>query len=152
MSFRSALEPPPDFEHGREVIDGAPNPCDQILLDKARERLDGICESPIEYQLGAPLIVAAEKWGFTVQPQFSLDRYRYDFAIIRATGKIATLVECDGREFHSTEKQKANDRAKDTAARKAGPSVSRVTGKEIFRNPKEGAERLIFSVWTFHDA
>lgn len=50
-------------------------------------------------------------------------------------GHAVVLIECDGRDFHCTDAQIANDRRKDAAAALAGIRVLRFTGSEIFHNP-----------------
>lgn len=108
----------------------------------------GVTESPIETIFGAKLALVLRPvceevgWTFSVgarsdadvwlQPQYQLGRFRYDFAIL-ATGQSRPLIliECDGKEFHSTEEQQANDILKDEAARKAGIRLVRFTGAEI---------------------
>jgi very-short-patch-repair endonuclease len=108
-------------------------------------------ESPIETIFGAQLALVLRPfckeigWGFSVgaennddivlHPQFSLARFRYDFAV-RAKWKLKPLilVECDGKEFHSSSDQQANDKLKDEAASRAGISLIRFTGSEIHRD------------------
>jgi very-short-patch-repair endonuclease len=107
-------------------------------------------ESPIETIFGAQLALALRHfckdigWKFSVgtedddivlHPQFSLARFRYDFAV-RAKGKLKplVLVECDGKEFHSSSDQQANDKLKDVAASRAGVRLIRFTGSEIHRD------------------
>jgi len=147
-SRHSALEPEPDFYHGREVLTnrrGEPIN-DYFVPVEISAALAGKCESPIEYKLGPALIVAAEKWGFRVVPQFKLGRYRYDFALY-AGQRLMALNECDGKEFHSKPEQRANDEAKDCAAKAAGTRVLRATGADIYRGPQRCAEEIIFRVW-----
>jgi very-short-patch-repair endonuclease len=107
-------------------------------------------ESPIETIFGARLALALRPfckevgWEFSVgtgnddivlQPQFSLARFRYDFAV-RAKWKLKPLVliECDGKEFHSSAVQQANDKFKDEAASRAGIRLVRFAGSEIHRD------------------
>jgi very-short-patch-repair endonuclease len=106
-------------------------------------------ESPIETIFGAQLALALRPfckdigWEFLVgaengdgdivlHPQFPLAQFRYDFAV-RANWKLTplVLVECDGKEFHSSIDQQANDKLKDEAASRAGISLLRFTGSEI---------------------
>jgi very-short-patch-repair endonuclease len=66
--------------------------------------------------------------------QFLIDRFRYDLSIKReGQPKPFVLIECDGKEFHSTEEQIAHDLAKDALAAKAGISLLRFSGSEIYR-------------------
>jgi very-short-patch-repair endonuclease len=43
------------------------------------------------------------------------------------------MIECDGKEFHSTDEQIANDLAKDALAAKSGILLYRFSGSQIFR-------------------
>lgn len=108
----------------------------------------GVTESPIETLFGAKLALAlrpvCEDLGLsfsvsadldadiTLQPQYSLEHFRYDFAIRgRGQSRPLILIECDGKDFHSTPEQQANDRLKDAAALKAGIRLIRFSGSEI---------------------
>jgi very-short-patch-repair endonuclease len=104
------------------------------------------CESPIERQLAVFLVPYAEQWGFKVIPQFKHDRFRYDFAIEK-DGQVIAVIECDGREFHSTAEQLTRDVAKDWSARQAGFVVFRYPGQTIHYNAKGCAEEIIFRLW-----
>jgi very-short-patch-repair endonuclease len=92
------------------------------------------CQSPIEVQLGAQLRHRLRA-PYELILQYKIGRYRYDFAVAKA-GKICLLIECDGREFHSSAEQKANDRRKDQIALEAGIGILRFTGSRIFRDPE----------------
>lgn len=109
-----------------------------------RVYMTGLCESPIEVDLGTALLELSGK-DFEIHPQYCLGRYRFDFAVFRVGGNHpACLVECDGAEFHQTKKQLANDKAKDAAAIAAGTKVVRLTGKEIYRDPRAAARIVIW--------
>lgn len=86
------------------------------------------CESPIEVMLGAAISIALSPTE-RLQPQFWLERFRYDFALI---GEKSVLIECDGAEFHSTDEQKETDRQKNDAARRNGILLLRFTGHDIY--------------------
>jgi very-short-patch-repair endonuclease len=94
-------------------------------------------DSPIEIEFGARLINAIRLINdpdfLKLKPQHVLGPYRYDFAIFRED-KLVALVECDGREFHSTEEQLANDRAKNELAAKEGGHIFRFSGSDIYRD------------------
>lgn len=109
-----------------------------VRLAEVAMKLARQCESPIEVMLGAELIIAAGD-RYRVVPQFKLSSYRYDFAVMGTARVPLVLVECDGAAFHSTERQLANDRAKDAAATAAGTRVIRIQGREINRNAKAWA-------------
>src|SRR5262249_31954635 len=93
------------------------------------------CESPIEVQLGAEL-KARRLEGDPVFPQYEWDRFRMDFAILKDGHHPCVFVECDGKAFHSTPEQIANDRRKDQAAAEAGIDLYRFSGSDIFRNAR----------------
>ncbi len=97
------------------------------------------CESPIEIILGAEI---AKLGGESLEliPQFRLGRYRYDFAIRRkGHPKFVVLIECDGKAFHSTPEQIANDRRKDREAASAGMDIVRFTGSDIHADARNCA-------------
>lgn len=99
------------------------------------------CESPIELQLAGHL-AAALPTPFTLVAQHWLDRFRMDFAVVN-NGRPCLFIECDGKEFHSTEQQIANDLDKDDAAAKAGIPLMRFTGSSIYRDPKDCCRRVV---------
>jgi very-short-patch-repair endonuclease len=105
-------------------------------------------ESAIEQMLAEQLIGPAQKWGYEIIPQFKIENYRYDFAIKNTTtGRVVAVVECDGRDFHSTPEQLENDARKDELARQHGFSMFRRTGSDIAANPVKCAEQIIFQVF-----
>jgi very-short-patch-repair endonuclease len=104
------------------------------------------CESPIERRLAVFLVPYAEQWGFKVISQFKHDDFRYDFAIEKDSEVIA-LIECDGREFHSTPEQLSRDVAKDLSARQARLVMFRYSGAEIYADAKGCAQNIIFRLW-----
>lgn len=92
------------------------------------------CESPIEATLGARLKLLIEQWpDLCLVPQYQLHRFRYDFAIVHGT-KLIAAIECDGKDFHSSEAARANDRAKNVAIWAEGAEIFRFTGSDIFRH------------------
>jgi hypothetical protein len=103
------------------------------------------CESPIEVIFGAHLKRLTLPEGFVLEPQFKWQRWRMDFAVLKA-GKPVIFIECDGRDFHCTPAQIANDVAKDSAARYARIKMIRFTGSEIHRRPVECAEYVLQQV------
>lgn len=126
------------------------------LLEKAA-LLEGVAESPIETILGAHILAAMEGLRLCSQsqlsdmerghmylvPQFKFDRYRFDFAFMAAgEDRPLLVVECDGKDFHSSQKQMARDRARDDHMRGLGVPVRRFWGTLIHRNPKLCVFRL----------
>lgn len=75
-------------------------------------------------------------------PQYVVGKFRYDFALV-VNGKAAVLIECDGKDFHSSDEAIANDRAKDLKAAEIGAVIRRYTGSQIFRDLKECANDAI---------
>ncbi len=101
--------------------------------------LEEKCESPIEVILGAEIAMLGGE-SLELIPQFRLGRYRYDFAIRRKDHpKFVVLIECDGKAFHSKPEQIANDRRKDSEARRAGMDLVRFTGSEIHKDVRNCA-------------
>lgn len=109
----------------------------------------GVTESPIETIFGArfalharrlcedhgwKFVVGAEPADISLRPQFPLQRFRYDFAIL-VRGRPVVLIECDGKDFHSSDEQLANDALKDTAAKEAGFQLLRFPGSQLHRDP-----------------
>src|SRR5262249_39716896 len=121
-NFRSAIEWP-DFE-AEEVPTRDFVPLHRATakaLECAAESftMSEVTESPIETIFGAKLALALRPvceelgWTFSVGtqgdadvrlcPQYPLQRFRYDFAILaKGQSEPLILVECDGKEFHST--------------------------------------------------
>lgn len=68
-------------------------------------------------------------------PQYHWKNYRIDWAI-----KVTFLkhpyffIECDGKDFHSSQEQIFRDRQKDEAVRSAGIQIFRFSGSELERN------------------
>jgi very-short-patch-repair endonuclease len=108
------------------------------------------CESPIERILQDHLVPCAKQWDMTVLPQYPVDKFRFDFAIA-IRGRVVSVIECDGKAFHSSSQARANDHRKSAAARAAGLIVSRFTGNEIYRRPKQCAEQAVFEAWGGHE-
>ncbi len=94
------------------------------------------CESPIEVMIGAQIQALINRSGekrITLQAQYRLERFRYDFAL-RVRNVPIVLIECDGAEFHSTPEQVENDQRKNVAAAQAGLALLRFSGSEINRD------------------
>jgi hypothetical protein len=117
-----------------------------------------LCESPIEAELGGALATVLRRacrttgvleFAVCLQdqqhsysgrylfliPQFSWKRWRFDFAIkFSHFAMPQVFIECDGKEFHRTAKQLANDRRKDAEAERIGVKMFRFSGARIFRD------------------
>jgi very-short-patch-repair endonuclease len=122
------------------------------LLLQAMER----CESPIEQLMAysmSPLIqrhLVAGLRSLWVEQQIPLatpeGNYRADFLItaIISGVRVRTIVECDGHEFHErTKEQATRDKRRDRALQKAGYSVLRFSGSEIWANSFACAEQVM---------
>lgn len=121
------------------------------------------CDSPIEAQLGAEIITFFDRaneplllcktidlrnapHGLLLVPQFAWSIYRSDWAILSARRHGALLIECDGKEFHSSDAQRTHDAKKDTAALDSGFVTLRFTGSQIFRDAEGCAQKIYDAV------
>jgi very-short-patch-repair endonuclease len=92
------------------------------------------CESPIERFLYDALNARGE----VVRTQVLCGKYRIDLAL--TAYKIA--IECDGKDYHSSAKQKAHDKKKDEFLKANGWKVLRFSGKRIYKNTKGVIKRI----------
>lgn len=119
-------------------------------------------DSPIETILGAAIILCFRNAGKPLKlcapeerhnagkglllvPQFDWSYYRSDWAIFNPKTSGALLLECDGKEFHSSADQVAHDRKKDEAAHDRGYLVMRFSGSQIYRDA-DGCANRVFQV------
>lgn len=131
------------------------------VVDRAAASVlaSGAADSPIETILGAavilyfraaskPLTLCAHadignaKGGLLFVPQFKWSIYRSDWAIYNPKTSGAMLLECDGKEFHSSADQKAHDQKKDAAAHDRGYLTMRFTGAQIHRDADGCAQKV----------
>lgn len=126
--------------------------------DRAGREIGESTESPIELQLGAAIIMCFERAGTPLKlclelpkdrpeglllvPQFKWSHYRSDWAIVNPRQGGALLIECDGRDFHSSSEQRAHDRKKDAAAHDRGYLTIRFDGSSIFMQADECAKKI----------
>lgn len=127
-----------------EAAEGAPPPMTGLAFDmgklaaryEARKVLASQCESPIEIALGVDIVVDLAaillEHEIDLRPQYRWQRWRMDFAMVKG-GEPVLFIECDGREYHSTPQQLANDKRKDDAAGAAGIPLIRFSGTEIYK-------------------
>ena len=121
------------------------------------------CDSPIETQIGAAVLMFFERArirlrickmvdlrkmpdGLLLVPQFAWSHYRSDWAILTASRTGALLIECDGKNWHSSEEQKAHDAKKDAAALEYGYLTMRFTGSQIHRDADGCAQKIFDAV------
>jgi very-short-patch-repair endonuclease len=135
------------------------------VIERVRYACDigGNCDSPIEVQIGAAIIVFFERAGrplklcktldtrmaqneLVLVPQYAWSYYRSDWAILNPARHGALLIECDGKDFHSTISQKIHDQKKDEAAMDRGFLTMRFTGSEIFRDADRCAQKIYDAV------
>jgi len=90
-----------------------------------------------ESQIEIKMVGALQRFGFTIQKQVKIGKYRVDILI---EGRDCDLVvECDGAEFH-TDQEKEKER--DEYLIKLGYSVMHLTGSEIYRKADYHAFRI----------
>jgi very-short-patch-repair endonuclease len=102
-----------------------------FVLFKAPEPIEtprDKCESPVERKLYDALTFN----GYDVHTQVKCGPYRIDLALFIGNNKLA--IECDGKAYHSSPKQKAHDRKKNAYLRKNGWKVLRFSGRQIYRD------------------
>jgi very-short-patch-repair endonuclease len=100
--------------------------------------IGSLCDSEIEVDLAVALTKALriiDDPSLSLGHQFQLGRFLYDLYFKReGRSKPLVMIECDGKEFHSTDEQIANDRAKNALAVKSGILLLRFSGSQIFRD------------------
>lgn len=101
-------------------------------------------ESPIETILGAELLLRAQdEPSIQFKPQYVWRRYRIDWAALHSESKKPlAFVECDGRDYHTSDQQRARDASRDAECASAGIKVFRFTGSEINRASRWCADQV----------
>lgn len=164
-------EPRLRYRHGCEEDAGDWRPISIFeatvaLLDRRVQTLTigNACESPIEAELGAAVLMFFERAGNPLKlaltfvadsapdelllvPQFRWHYYRSDWAIVNPRRAGALLIECDGRDWHSSPQQKAHDARKDAAALNRGFLTMRFTGSEIHKDSDSCAQKIYDAVY-----
>jgi very-short-patch-repair endonuclease len=157
------------YVHGSEADVGDFKPVTLgAAMSKAVDRVaasvlaSGAADSPIETILGAAVLLYFRNAGKPLMlclpaeldkakvclvfvPQFKWSIYRSDWAIFNPKTSGAMLLECDGKEFHSSADQMAHDQKKDAAAHDRGYLTMRFTGSQIHREP-DGCAKKIYDV------
>jgi len=125
---------------------------------KANETAD----SPIESILGAAIMLCFRRSGKPIAlasepaptsarllliPQFKWLVYRSDWAIYNPKTTGALLIECDGKEFHSSPERIAHDKKKDQSAHDLGFLTMRFSGSRIHRNADDCAQEVFDFVY-----
>jgi very-short-patch-repair endonuclease len=159
------------FVHGSEEDIGDFRPIKLVeavesVIDRIRSMMEigGNCDSPIEVQMGAAILTFFERAGHPLRlckmldlknlpnelvlvPQFAWSYYRSDWAILNPTLQGALLIECDGKDFHSSAEQRKHDWQKDANAHDRGYLTMRFTGSQIFRDADGCAQKIYDSVF-----
>jgi very-short-patch-repair endonuclease len=92
-------------------------------------------ESPIESRLYFALV----KRGYKPYTQYRCGYYYIDLALPR----YRLAIECDGKAFHSSPKQKARDKKRTSFLYRHGwKHVIRFSGSDINRNPDKCVDRI----------
>ena len=92
-------------------------------------------ESPIERKL----LYWFVKYGIYPELQYEIPPYRVDFALVDK--KI--VIECDGRDFHTSDEHRKRDKIRDEFIVKQGWKVKRFTGSQIYNEPYNIAKEII---------
>jgi very-short-patch-repair endonuclease len=126
-------------------------------------QLSGSTDSPIETHVGAAVLMLFARAGKPLKlcqmidvrkaadelllvPQFAWSHYRSDWAILNPRRAGALLIECDGKDYHSTVNQIAHDNRKDAAALERGYLTMRFTGSQIHRDADGCAQKIYDAV------
>jgi very-short-patch-repair endonuclease len=131
------------------------------ILERAEHfsKISDVTDSPIENMLGAAVLGAFKAAGiglklckeadtprapgYRLVPQAKWGIYRSDWAIVNQDTRGVLLIECDGKEFHSSPEQIEHDRRKDQAALDRGWLTIRFTGSEIHQDADGIARRIL---------
>lgn len=105
-------------------------PKERVILDHESYKV----QSPIERLLYDALKARGEY----VRTQVPCGKYSIDIAL----PNYNLAIECDGKAYHSTPKQKAHDRRKDKFLRDNGWRVLRFSGSRITRDLKGVVRRI----------
>jgi len=159
------------FVHGSEADAGDFKPVSvggifAKVVDRAAASVlaSGSADSPIETILGAAVLLYFRDAGKPLKlclfeeidnthrgllfvPQFKWSIYRSDWALYNPKTTGAMLLECDGKDFHSSADQVAHDQKKDAAAHDRGFLTMRFTGSQIHRGADECAQRIYDAVY-----
>jgi very-short-patch-repair endonuclease len=133
------------------------------VLARAKAAMDAnrTADSPIESILGAAIIICFRDGGrpltltpeptneaasgLLLVPQFRWSVYRSDWAIYNPKTTGALLIECDGKDFHTSPDQVKHDLRKDQAAHDHGFLTMRFTGSQIHK----AADQLAMEIFRF---
>lgn len=86
------------------------------------------CESPIERMLYLALV----NNDYSPYTQYKIGKYRCDMAF----PSYKLIIECDGKDYHSSKSQKNRDGIRDKYLKECGYTAIRFTGRQIYKNRK----------------
>lgn len=92
------------------------------------------CESYIERRLYDALTSRV----YSVTTQVWCGKYRIDLALMG----LRIVIECDGKDYHSSPDQKAHDRRKNAYLRRKGWKVIRFSGRQINQDLRKVLQRI----------
>ncbi|MGJ3196924.1 endonuclease domain-containing protein [Peribacillus frigoritolerans] len=92
------------------------------------------CESPIEKRV----LKALWMRDYKATAQYPMSPYRLDLAL----PEYRIAIECDGKAYHSSPKQKAHDRRRDKYLKSKGWVTLRFSGSTINRNMSKVITRI----------
>ena len=134
-------------------------------IEPARARVwqqaAALCESPIERMMfwallgemrldvlhnNRVLIDDDQSVGYLLM-QETIGDFKADFVLIpdtrlQAPDSRLVVIECDGHDFHTSQKRQARDRRIDRELQKQGHAVLRFTGSQINTDPKACAQEV----------
>ena len=145
--FYRAVEIDDGWPKNRGIFEPVAVPAARVLNSAGiAKEIGALCDSEIEVDLAAALTKALriDDPSLSLRHQFQLGRFLYDLYLKREErSKPLVMIECDGKEFHSTDEQIANDRAKDALAARSGILLLRFSGSQIFRELDRCTQRVL---------
>lgn len=140
----------PEHDQRRQVWRQCESPIEQILCTAlfAYLGLEAVVGDFSTERI--PELVRDQPTAFLFAQQ-SIAGYRVDFLVVVADreGCVLFAIECDGRDYHSSEDQRAYDQRRDAVLLSAGcREVLRISGNLIVRSPHHAADYVYAA---FHD-
>ena len=151
-----------------QLFDKCESPVERLLLLALSQRLHLTADDPTdtdikEWSDSFEMAQGTGKWpegccGLNIRPQFTLRcrngaRYRLDFQVTYLNNLSDNYeeydthflaVEVDGHEFHEKTKQQARrDKQRDRDIARAGYTILRFTGSEVYADPFKVADEIV---------
>ena len=120
-----------------------PNAVVQQTLHNVKTRgLDKISKSDSPFE--AQIVKALEVHGFNVVQQIEVDGYLIDIGIVdKRTNQVILAIEADGHEYHSSRKERADDKRRQEHLEKYGYDFHRIKSKDWINDPYGEMEKLL---------